>query len=351
MLMRICIYCREEKADGKFNREHVLSQGFGKFEDNLTLGDVCRSCNKTMGDTIETPAIRGSVEGIHRFHTEELRDPQSFAKTPRNRVTFERQEPGWEGVRLFVHLSDDGDDVVEELPPQVRITYKDGRETIYLLADLPETGIDKTTVATYRIYGSEKDDLIAVAEALAKRGLTPKWQEPVEQLPSDSRISVAARAVYDDLSRRVVAKISFNYLASVMGANFVLKPEFDEIRRFIRYGEGRGAAFVQPTDVRFLQEERETPGFRATEDHFVAISHLSTGPLVGHVSIFNMIHNEIVLSRTNPEKFYSGLIPAGSRFSWRERTISPILHVAQDNLVQPPRVLLERILSRNRRRG
>lgn len=63
-----CIYCRRSGVDLVFNREHVMPQAFGLFESNLVLRDqVCRECNQVMGDEIETPAARGSIEGVHRF--------------------------------------------------------------------------------------------------------------------------------------------------------------------------------------------------------------------------------------------------------------------------------------------
>jgi hypothetical protein len=216
--VRTCIYCTKEKADKAFNSEHVLSQGFGMFDPNLTLSDVCCRCNKWMGDKIETNGIRGSVEGLHRHQTTELRDPEALAKTPSRRVIFERQEPEWEGVRVFVKLSDDGTDVDMVLPPQVRIVYKDGSRTNYLLPDLPAT-LDPPTISYYRAYGTSKEDLASVIAAIEALGVRPKWQEPVKELPDELKSQVTARVVYDDLSRRLVAKIAFNFLAHVRGAD------------------------------------------------------------------------------------------------------------------------------------
>jgi hypothetical protein len=340
---RTCIYCTKTKAASAFNSEHVLSQGFGKVEKNLTLDCVCRVCNNTMGDTIETPGIRGSVEGIHRFTTSELRDPEAFAKTPRSRVMFERDDPEWEGVRVFMRLTEDESDVEEVLPPQVRANFKNGRRSVYLLEELPRA-IDVDAVESWRAFYRSPDDLTAIVAALEAREIRPKWQTSIaEAAPSSGRGTVTARIIYDDVSRRLVAKIAFNYLTHVRGAAFSLKPDFNPIRRFIRYGEGRGADFVRPLSWPFLREEQETNGFRESDDHLVAIEEDRDRSLVGHVSLFNMIHNEIRLCRTRPETIYSGLLPAGSCFSWRERTIRPILHVAAHNLVQPPSVVRERL--------
>jgi hypothetical protein len=345
-----CIYCRENKADEAFKkREHVLSKGFGTFQQNLTLlRAVCDDCNQIMGDEVETPGIRGSVEGVHRYQTPELRDPEAFAKTPRTRVIFERDEPEWEGVRLFVRLSEDGNDVEEVLPPQVRATFKDGRRIVYFLQDLPGS-IDVEAVESWRAFYREPADRDAIVAALSSRGIRPEWQTPVaDALPASGRASVTARIIYDDISRRLVAKIAFNYLTYVRGAEFALKPDFDPIRRFIRYGEGRGADFVEPLSSPFLREEQETLGFRGSDDHLVAVEEDGDRHLVGHVSLFNMIHNEIRLCWARVENLYSGLLPSGSCFSWRERTISPMLHIPRHNLVQPPRIVAEELRKRRR---
>ena len=46
-----CIYCR---ATGVvFDRDHVIPEAFGMFENNFVLTCVCKSCNKFFGDELE----------------------------------------------------------------------------------------------------------------------------------------------------------------------------------------------------------------------------------------------------------------------------------------------------------
>ena len=80
------------------------------------------------------------------------------------------------------------------------------------------------------------------------------------------------------------------------------KSEFDAIRRFIRYGEGIGDKFVRPVAEPMTSEERAAGGnWSLTNEHLVGVSRDARGGIVGDVSIFNMIHNVVTLSRTNPD--------------------------------------------------
>ena len=50
--------------------------------------------------------------------------------------------------------------------------------------------------------------------------------------------------VFDNVLARALAKIGFNYFAKTQGAELALRPEFDAVRRFVRYGEGAPPDFV-----------------------------------------------------------------------------------------------------------
>jgi predicted RNA-binding protein YlxR (DUF448 family) len=62
---RRCIYCREEKPIRDFNREHVLNDSFGRFQNNLVLrGCVCTECNTVFGKSIDRKLARDSMESV-----------------------------------------------------------------------------------------------------------------------------------------------------------------------------------------------------------------------------------------------------------------------------------------------
>jgi hypothetical protein len=67
--MARCIYCLEERPADAFNREHVVPEAFGKFEQNLVLDCVCKSCNDFFGKTLDLKLGRDTVEGLDRFRS------------------------------------------------------------------------------------------------------------------------------------------------------------------------------------------------------------------------------------------------------------------------------------------
>ena len=78
-----CIYCREEKADSAFNREHVVPESFGKFRSNLTLLKcVCTDCNSLFGRELDRLLARGSMEGLLRYSygVKPLSDAEDFVQ-------------------------------------------------------------------------------------------------------------------------------------------------------------------------------------------------------------------------------------------------------------------------------
>jgi hypothetical protein len=76
--------------------------------------------------------VRGSVEAAHRFQnrkrlpTKKPNAAESFAKAPRNRVTFEMDEPGWDSAKLYLEPIEDGTDVSIRIRPQIIVQFDDG---------------------------------------------------------------------------------------------------------------------------------------------------------------------------------------------------------------------------------
>jgi hypothetical protein len=339
--VRTCIYCLVAKPDEAFNREHVMPQGFGTFDHNFVLHDVCLDCNGTMGREIETPGIRGSFEGIHRHITAQLASVKSLVKAPRSRVTFEIDDPGFKGVQAYHEPAPDGPRTVVMFEPQVVADYHDGSYRSFRLQELTDAAPLQNALA-FRVYALTDDEVTTIVEALHRLGVKPKWA-PMELNDSeDGTTLVKVSALYDDIVRRLMAKITFNYLTHVAGAAYVLKAEFNTIREFIRYGRGRGADLAGPIEEPMLFEEQSAGGYSITEDHLVGVARMKNGGLLGQVSLFNQIHHVVILSQTNPDVIEMGLIPSGHRFNWKTRTIDTLRGWAEDNLVQPADVIARR---------
>ena len=50
-----------------FDRDHVMPEAFGTFDENWTLDCVCKACNGHFGRTIELTLARGSTEALLRL--------------------------------------------------------------------------------------------------------------------------------------------------------------------------------------------------------------------------------------------------------------------------------------------
>jgi hypothetical protein len=346
--MPTCIYCAVTTPDPEYRkREHVIPQAFGLFEpDNLLLRkEVCEDCNAYFGRELEVKGARASVEGIHRFTAAKLMGPDSFLKMPKGRVRWELEEPGWQNLRTHFQKGEDGE-VEIHFKPQVIVTYEDGSKKAFLPEEI--TDISQFNKAKgYRACIVSLEDAEIIKQALGRVGITPSWGE-VNDMPNSGKNTVSATAyvIYDDVTRRLMAKIVFNYLAYRLGGRFALKPEFDAIRRFIRYGEGKGEQLVVNTEEAFLQEEKGAGGWYLTDDHLVGVRPNLANGFLGDIAIFNLIHYHVVLSRTGPQMDLLAEKSFGHAFSWRTKTITPLLAWDEDNIVQPFSVLAQRYAKR-----
>lgn len=65
-----CIYCLRDLPAEKFNREHVISEAFGTFENNFTLlQTVWCTCNQFFGDKLEIVFGRDSLRPMTALST------------------------------------------------------------------------------------------------------------------------------------------------------------------------------------------------------------------------------------------------------------------------------------------
>lgn len=154
--------------------------------------------------------------------------------------------------------AEDGQDVRVFFRPQVVVDFADGRRKSFLLSDLTD-GEALKEGEHFRLYADSDEQQAALIGALERLGIHPVWKGVIPMPPSeDGQAQVKVNAVYDDVVRRLIGKIAFNYLATIVGASFSLKEEFDPIRTFVRYGRGHGPDFVQPSNIPLLHEERRS---------------------------------------------------------------------------------------------
>lgn len=236
-----CIYCVSTTCPKGV--EHVVPEAIGLFEQNWTLECVCDACDKYFGETTDLALGRDSAEGLLRVTTGVR--PAATIESFRNRtVTFSLESPGpLEGAH--VRMRADGDHIVPTPTAQVGFRSNGGDWEYVLERDLTEERVAQFSGphVELKILGIEANgELVRLTEKL--RGLGIEFTEQYRLMnqpmsPEGGPFSVVHMFNIADVHRRAAAKVCFNYLAKVMGAVFARRLEFDVIRRFIRYGEGR----------------------------------------------------------------------------------------------------------------
>jgi hypothetical protein len=125
--MRRCIYCLEEKPDDKFNREHVIPEGFGRFENNLVLTCVCRGCNDFFSKELDLKLGRDAVEGIDRFRFG-VKKPEEYKSLGKRSTSYhEVMEGPLKGLRCYGTPNADGGFDMTGYEPQIGLAQTRGR--------------------------------------------------------------------------------------------------------------------------------------------------------------------------------------------------------------------------------
>jgi hypothetical protein len=228
--------------------EHVVSEAIGLFEQNWTLHCVCDDCNSYFSKTHDLTLGRDSAEGLLRVMTG-VKPAEKIEEFRNRSVTFSLEQPGFlHGALLRMRAS--GGDVVPAPTPQVAIRREGGEWEYVLERDLTREAVARFTggPVEVKVLGLEANgDLERLKERLLSLGLEfeEKWRLMDQPLaPQGDPVSVLHTFNITDAHRRAAAKICFNYMARVMGADFARRSEFDDMRGFIRHAQGDGASLV-----------------------------------------------------------------------------------------------------------
>jgi len=327
--MTLCIYCRQPLTEPE-PPEHVIPQGFGEF--NATLPCVCAGCNGFFGSTLEWPMRNSSFEGVLRLNLGVAKGGQIGGVGTKG-IEFRIAEPGdWMGARVLLKAGKHGKARTDLLPQIGARRNPTDTFTWYL-----EKEIDAAFAAQYpkgsefRIIGSGNGHarllkrLVEVCPSFQQKGtLAP----PIGQ---DGKVGINFTHEFNVVVTRCLAKIAFNYLAWVAGPEFALRPEFDEVRSFIRYGIEPSGGIVYVSSRPILAQER-FGGAKITEGHLLAVEAIPERHRVEvRLALFNGLSYRIPLSRS-----YGGIwFAKGHHFDIRSGEISEL---ASTQIVRPVRV-------------
>jgi hypothetical protein len=320
--MNACIYCRAS-LPVSVPPEHVIPQSFGKFHPNFTLHCVCSQCNGFFGSYLEWVTQRTGVEGVLRFQ----HGLGSGSIGGSRNVVFRVSDPGpWEGA--FFRIKAKAKSKPETIPLPQLGARRDSIEHMqwYRLTEItPQLALKypKGSQSEFQVVGSSQKEMDAVVKKMNDAGIAfvqkGKMTPPIDP---DGTVGGRFQAAFSDQISRCIAKITFNYLAYIHGAAFVLSSEFDSARAYIRYGQKPAVPVVHPHTRRLPLEERY--GGSATDGHILQIDWSPDNrSIVANISLFNGLRYVVVLCNS-----YNGIwfptLARGHHFNLHAHTIEPL---------------------------
>jgi len=320
-----CIYCLAQGVS--FNREHVIPEAFGTFEQNLVLHDcVCVECNGYFGRELDLILSRDSGEALLRLRHGVK--PVSEARDLRNaRVKLRVNVPGpWYGTQLILKSDETGTKLDSEQVPQVGFRKGPGPDFVWFteeeLCD-PQKFEQYHQGTEIRIVGPSEQVMQRLIDRLGELGVPFKRQGVIPQpLTENGQVATFAFYQIDQIILRAVGKVALNYVASVQGTSFAFRDDFNEFRRYVRYGEEPSwKPAILPSSQPILYDD--SPRWRQTKGHLITFgwSRNNRGILV-QVSLFNNITYHVSLC-----PHFSGLwhpLSAGHHFDIESRTVSKL---------------------------
>ncbi len=325
-----CIYCLRTLPKQSFNREHVLSDAFGRYTNALVLHNcVCEECNSYFSRELEIVFTRESFETILRYK-EGIKPVNPFGSEPRFvELSLPLGNP-WGGVRLKLVATEGRPSV--QIIPQVAIQDTQTGNWIHFTLEEISKGalLTKRDVknAPMRIHAPSAHEGERVTAALAASGIPFKKLGdlglPIDILRGND-VLVDFTYTINRTIRRCIAKYAFNYLAATTGGEFVLGRDFDVIRRFIRLSETPSFPLVIEEFRPILYDD--SPTIRQTKGHLITVNWTGSGAdLVAQVSIFNYLTYSVSLARQ-----FEGLwrpVRKGSHFNIEKRLIEDLTGVS-----------------------
>jgi hypothetical protein len=296
-----CIYCRRSLPKSAFTKvEHVMPRSFGTFKHSFTLRDsVCDECNQYFGDNLEIELARDTYEGITRFK-HKVKKPVEFPGSKKGGRTTIRVADGiYKGALAYLEYSAEKNDVIALPVPQVG--FKSGTSGSLefisvdeILGDVSSSREKFKRADRLLFLGCDRDEIVA---RLRSNGIEVKLdQDDVAPEVTEDGLLCEVVSQVDPVIRRAVAKIALNYLTHFEGAEYVLQPDFDATRRFVRYGDDPGYPVVQIVERAILADE-PLEGYRR-DGHLITIGTASDGRSVcGQVSLFNQATYAVSLAR------------------------------------------------------
>lgn len=305
-----CIYCLKDKPSSCFKRtEHVLSQSFGRFKNNLTLNIkndpklkevVCDECNDYFGKNIEISLGRDTFEGMARFE-HEVKKPHEFKSSgKKSRLKIKVDEGPFKGAFAYREYSEMEGGIIIKPVPQVGFKKKaNGNGYKYFpLEEIPdkeylENNFNLKAVKSIVVLGADTE---VAQKHLAKKNIAFKSEGEFSLSGDNPDFGCEVTGQIDQTIFRGLAKIGFNYLAYWAGPEFLTRESFHPIRQYIRYGKKGSYPFVVIIEKAILGDEPVVGKRRV--GHLITLDRSKNKlSIVSQVSLFNLMTYSVLLAK------------------------------------------------------
>lgn len=295
-----CIYCLKDKSSSQYQkREHVIPQCYGKFTPNnlILYKTVCDECNQYFGEKIELYLGRDTIEGIKRYKYGIK--PRKFPKRHK-RLKFKIYEEGeLKEMIVMPKPSEVPGEIDFKTVTQAGFFKKDKQKYDYFEPqdmpnekELEEQGyeLEKKIID---LIANNDEDMNYLLRVLKEKGMDIKLGKEIEwpENKKGRKIQVKVNPIIDRIIYRGLSKMAFNYLALVVGKEFVLLEDFNGIRNFIRYDEGKSNDYFCGRGLPILYEDRFLRKYnikgKVTDGHLIIVKWRKMN-LISKISIFNM---------------------------------------------------------------
>lgn len=239
-----CIYCKQEKEESEFNREHVVPRMMGRYTDGpvLSSNQVCKECNSYFSGEIENKIGLDSLEAFLRMKSG-VKRMSDGCQLGNSRISLE----GVEGIFKGLQFLPVADSLKEErmhfdIKHCVGFKISDTEYEYYSLEDVPTATKEKVEeLKQYSDpivqfgYTEEEVRIVLCEKGYLKESDKYFEKNFFEEYKADGFITNIKFSI-DSIVKRVCAKTIFNFLCWNTTVDYMLESKFDSLRNYIRYG-------------------------------------------------------------------------------------------------------------------
>ena len=124
------------------------------------------------------------------------------------------------------------------------------------------------------LIAEEGEELNSLIATLNIKGIKVKSKDTlIKQDRVCEKVKVETELTVDRVIFRGLSKIAFNYLSYITGKELLLRDDFNDIRRFIRYDKGKSESFFKANMPPILHDDQmlEKFRFKITEGHLIIV--------------------------------------------------------------------------------